>query len=93
MNQGRLLVYLTVICAFIALACQAAGEVDKNIDHSKTDQKKNETSEQEFVYGFFRKDCYESSDFFTYENRCLQHSATKILGYGVIVACLVFKVP
>ena len=45
------------------------------------------------MYGFFRKDCYERSDFFTYENRCLQHSATKILGYAVIVACLIFKLP
>ena len=56
-------------------------------------EKKPAAEQYEFVYGFFRKDCFERNEFFNYEHHCFQHFATKIFGYSVILACLIFKVP
>ena len=92
--MNRRLSMIVLIAATMALLTNATEKEQVAQAATPTKVDKDSAMEQyEFVYGFFRKDCYERSDFFTYENRCLQHFSTKILGYCVIIACLVFKVP
>ena len=47
----------------------------------------------ELVYGVFRKDCYDNGIILSNEDKCLQFSLLKLLGYTIIVGATTFKIP
>ena len=45
------------------------------------------------VYGVFRSDCFSRGEFLSNENKCLEYTALKVIGYSIIVASFMTKIP